>query len=62
MVNTVNEHRSSVLRRSRHDNFLSASLDVLASCLVCQEETSRLNNNVSVNLVPFQVSRIHLSS
>lgn len=33
-----------------------------ASCLVCQEETSRLNNNVSVNLVPFQVSRIHLSS
>ncbi len=34
---------------------------MLAGCLVSKEETCRLNNNVSLNLVPLEVSRIHLS-
>ena len=38
-VNTTYEHRSSILRRSRHHNVLSTSLNVSLSLLLSQEET-----------------------
>ena len=59
-VHTANEHRSSVLRGSRHHYILGTSLDVGLSLLLGQEETSRFNYILSFNLVPLQVGGVTL--
>ncbi|EJX01618.1 glyceraldehyde-3-phosphate dehydrogenase [gut metagenome] len=61
-VNTANEHRSVVLRRSRHNYVLSTSFDVSLSLFLSQEETCRFNYVFSFNFVPLQVSWVTFCS
>ncbi|MNL96718.1 hypothetical protein D3C81_65440 [compost metagenome] len=61
-VSTFNEHRSAVFRRTSQNNLFSASSDVLTSGFVSQEQTSCFSNDVYVDFVPFQVSRVTFSS
>ncbi len=61
VVNTVDEHRGSVLRRCRHDDLLGTSLEVSACELLGQEETGRLDNNVNAEGAPSDVGGILLS-
>ena len=60
VVHTIDEHRSGILGRSGHDNFLGSSLDVFASGLVGEEETGGLDDDLSADLIPLQVGGIHL--
>ena len=58
IVNTHYEHWGVVFRRTSQNDFLSTSSDVLTCSFVSQEQTSCFSNNVNVDFVPFQVSRI----
>ena len=61
VVHAVHEHRSSVLRRSRHDDLLGTSLEVSRSEFFGEEEASGFNNDVYVKSAPSDVGRILFS-
>ena len=61
VVNTIDEHRSCILGRSRHDDLLGTSLEVSRSEFFGEEEASGFNNDVYVKSAPSDVGRILFS-
>ena len=60
-VDTAYEHGGVVLRRSRHHDVLSTSVDVTLSLVLREEETSRLDDIFSADFAPLEVCRVTLS-
>ena len=61
VVHTIDEHRSCILGRSRHDHLLSTSLEVSRSEFFGQEEASGFHNDVYIESAPSNVGRILFS-
>ena len=59
-VYTANEHRGVVLRRSRHHDILSTSVDVTLSLVLREEETRRFDDILSADFVPLKICRVLL--
>ncbi|MNY39790.1 hypothetical protein D3C86_1744920 [compost metagenome] len=57
-VCAFNEHRGVVFGRTSQNNFLRTRSDVFTRRFVGQEQTRCFSNNVNVNFVPLQVSRV----
>ena len=60
-VDAADEHGGGVLGRSGHDDLLSAGIQVALSLLLGQEQTGGLDNVLSAQLAPGQISGVALS-
>ncbi|MNL52088.1 hypothetical protein D3C87_1752360 [compost metagenome] len=58
VVHTHNEHWGVVFGWASQNNFLSACSDVFTCSFVSQEQASCFCNDVNIDFVPLQVSRI----
>ncbi len=59
-VDAADEHRGSVLRRSRHDDLLGTGSQMAGSLLLSQEQAGGLDNILSAELAPGQISGVAL--
>ena len=57
-VYAANKHRSVIFRRCRHNNIFSTGVNVTLRFFFCQEQTCRFYNVISVDVAPFQISRV----